>query len=198
MSWAAYAPGAVIRAAASTVHPIHIRRLRISPPRSSRPRARARARRSRMMRHYIPAGRPSVYGASVTRTLQRDEVPPSCGISAPCGSTSHPESVRGAADQGGLMDCGACGVAGHGAIIGFADPGHARLVMSARQVTPVVDTFAPVRPRGGDRRLAISRASPDLTRSGHFGQEPRRDEFHRTTVSLLYVGPGRLSPLPSR
>jgi hypothetical protein len=99
----------------------------------------------------------------------------------------------------GFMDCGACGVAGHGAIIGFADPGHARLAMSAEQVTSLVDTFVPARPRGvGVHRLAVSHASPDVTRGGHFGQERRRDEFDRSKVLLLYVGPGGLSRLRSR
>ena len=68
------------------------------------------------------------------------------------------------------MDCGACGVAGHGVIIGFADPGHARLTMSAEQVTSSVDTFVPARPRGvGVHRLAVSHASPDLARGGLSG-----------------------------
>src|SRR5262245_8664904 len=189
MSWAAYATGAVIRAAASTVHPIHIRRLRISPPRSSRPRARARARRSRMIRHYIPAGRPSVYGASVTRTLLQDEVPPSSGISAPCGSTTLHGSVRGAADQGGVhgvRSVRGCGSRSHRR---FADPGDARLAMMAEQVTSLVNTLVPARPRGAGVHRFVSRASLDLTRGGHFGQERPRDEFDRSNVLLLYLGP---------
>src|SRR5262249_24934955 len=85
-------------AATSTVRPIH--RLRMLPPRSESSHAQARPDAYGMTRHYIPAGRPSDYGASVTRTLLQNEVPPSHGISVPCGSTTHPESVRGAADCG--------------------------------------------------------------------------------------------------
>jgi hypothetical protein len=71
--------------------------------------------------------------------------------------------------------------------------------MSAEQVTSLVDTFVPARPRGvGVHRLAVSHASPDVTRGGHFGQERRRDEFDRSKVLLLYVGPGGLSRLRSR
>jgi len=152
-----------------------------------------------MIRHYIPAGRPSVYGASVTRTLLQDEVPPSSGISAPCGSTTHPESVKGAADQGRLMDCGVCGVAGYGAIIGFADPGHPRPAMTAEHVTPSVNTFVPARPRRVCvHPLAVSPGSLDLTRGGDFEQERRRDEFDRSDVLLLYLGLGGLSRLRSR
>jgi hypothetical protein len=99
----------------------------------------------------------------------------------------------------GGMDFGACRVAGYEAIIGFADPAHARLATSAEQATPLVNALEPACPHGvGVHRLAVSRASRDLTRGCHFRQERRGDEIDRSNLLLLYLGPGGLSRLRSR
>jgi hypothetical protein len=144
-----------------------------------------------MVRPYIPGGRPSVYGAPVTRTLRQDEDQSSCGISVPCGSTTHRESVRGAADRGmghGLRR----GVPVTAVMIESAGPTHEWLAMSAERAAPVVNVWV------GVHRPLVRCALRDLTWGGHLGQERRRDEFDRSTVLLLYLGPGGLSWLRSR
>ena len=151
-----------------------------------------------MIRSYIPAGRTSVYGASVTRTLQQGEDQSSCGISVLCGSTTHRESVRGAADRG--MGHGVRRVVPVTAVMSESTgPTHARVAMSVDQAAPVVNVVVPARRRCvGAHRSLVRRASQDLTRGDHLGQERRRDELDRSKVLLLYLGPGGLSWLRSR
>ena len=72
-------------------------------------------------------------------------------------------------------------------MIESAGPTHERLAMSAEQAAPVVNVLV------GAHRPLVRRGLRDLTWGGHLGQERRRDEFDRSTVLLLYLGPGGLS-----